>query len=133
MEINDLVTIINREELTDFEKDTYKRMIDKFVDALPDSLYQDPYTLQHDTGFSANLWKKLFRIPAINRTIELEIASLIEYGSRQAIRKLADGTVHSQEVGAIKELLSRSKMMQEGNKSKTILIFSYIPPKEEKQ
>jgi hypothetical protein len=130
MEIVELKEIISKEKISDLQKDIFNEMLDKFVDGLPNNLYYDPYKLEAIYGFNSNLWKKLFKIPSINRQIEMEIAELVEFGSRSAIRKLAEGDINGQEVAGIRELLNRSRIMQENNQSKTIIVYSYIPEGE---
>jgi hypothetical protein len=99
---------------------------------LPDSLYSSPKELSYlDTGTNIPQWKQFLENQDVQRFIEREIAKEMEILARKSLRKLSEGDLNSNDITAIKEILSKSKIIQEKNQTKETVIFSYIPPRKE--
>lgn len=112
--------------------DLYNRVDGIFHSHLPDSLYMSPAELnQLDTGTILNYWKLYLEHPDVQRFIEREIAKEMEILARKSLRKLSSSDLNSNDINAIKEILAKSKIIQEKNQSKETVILTYIPKRKE--
>ena len=105
-----------------------------FTEHLPDSLYMSPKELNYlNAGTKLSAWKKFLDNPETQRTIERELAKEMEIAARKSIQKLTNdnSTLTSNDINAIKEILSKSKIIQEKNQSKETIVLSFIPPRKE--
>ncbi|QWE49707.1 hypothetical protein [Paenibacillus phage SV21] len=131
MEYRDAKLAIEKEDMTDLQRDSFLEMMERYIEHLPESLYLSPYELEEKLGYTSSLWRKALGIPDIERQIMKEITEITEYASRKALLKLTDGTSDPKEVSGIKELLSRSEALNRMNKQRTIVVYSYLPKMEE--
>lgn len=103
---------------------------------LPDSLYMSPdelaNLLDHDNQ-SPKEWKRFLELPDIQRLIEREIARDMEILARKSLRKLGQSNeLNSNDINAIKEILNKSKLIQEKSQSKETVILTYLPSRQAK-
>lgn len=93
---------------------------------LPESLYMSHYELREQFGFTAEQWRIYQRDNA--QFITTEMAALAEPAARRALAKLGNSSVSSQEVSAIKELLAKSKLINEAQHQQERVIVMFVPP-----
>jgi hypothetical protein len=96
---------------------------EKFHRFLPDSLYKSHYQLSTDYGHSPQEWRTFLRDN--HMFIESELAAIAEAEARSALSRLsnANGT----EVAALKAILDKSKLINDGQKQNTKVVLMFIP------
>ena len=99
---------------------------EKFRDSLPDNLYLNHYELAEKyIKYSAEDWRKFI---SKNRPfIETELAAITEAQSRSALEKLSSGKVSSADVSALRQLLEKSKIINEKLNAKQSVLISFLP------
>lgn len=106
-----------------------KQMDEVFRQYLPDSLYEDHYSLCERYGFSPEAWRQYLRD---NQTfIDAELAAIAEPAARKALKRLS--TANTQEVAALKTILEKSKIINDAQKQQTKIVLSFIPPTKPKE
>lgn len=90
---------------------------------MPDNLYLDHYTLarffpQH----TPEEWR--LYLQQNQRFILNEVAAITEANARQALSKLSEGTLTTQEVSAIRQLLERSEQINQSNQEQRTFVFT---------
>jgi hypothetical protein len=105
--------IIQDLELSPHIKQVYQHMANLFQQNMPDALYLNYYKLEELTGIHFAQWEDFLDIPEIDRYINSKIQKLIEFDAKAALKSLAqDKTLSSQEITALKEVLTKSKLMK---------------------
>jgi hypothetical protein len=107
-----------------------EKMYQTFEDNLPNSLYMDHYTLAEQFDGTPKMWRDFLKDPENQRFIESELAAITEAAARAALQKLSSGTANSNDISAIKQLLDKSKMLQQNQNSQERIILTFIPKKE---
>lgn len=110
-----------------WQKEQPNTIDETFRQYLPDSLYMSHYELhQIAPTYSADEWRDY--IKQSHRFIQSELSVITEAAARHALSKLGEGT----DTSSLRELLSKSRMLQNANNQKETILFSYIPPKLDK-
>lgn len=112
-------------------KQVYMKMADIYEAKMPDSLYMNYYDLAKVSDASASVWETFLDLPDITNWINAKISKMTEYHARAALQKLATSNLSANEVSAIKELLSKSKLLQANQTQKPTVILTYIPQKRD--
>lgn len=102
-----------------------------FKQQLPESLYMSSYDLHSEIrDFSQEEWEHFLDSPDTQRFIESKMAKLTEVNARKAVHRLGTTTgFASQEVTALKEIIEKSKLMQQGQNRRPKVVLTYIPPR----
>lgn len=127
------ISIISDIEMEKSTKTVYLKLAELFEEGRPDTLSMSPYELTDQfEGTKAYIWEDFLSMPEINRYIEVKLAHLMEFQARKTLARLAERGLEdgNQAVQASKILLEHSKLLQQNNKSKEIIVVTYVPPKE---
>lgn len=100
--------------------------IDKFMQYLPDTLYFNHYNLNMEfPQWSAEQWRQFLRDH--DKFIMKEVAAITEAEARKALQKLSTGSLSSQEVTAIKQILDRSEQINKTNQDSRTFVTTFMP------
>lgn len=110
----------------DLFKPTPLTMDELFHKYLPETLYSSHYELAHKFGYTPQEWRTYMRDN--HMFIETELAAIAEAEARSALSKL--GSASGQEVGALKALLDRSKLINDAQRQNTKVVMTFIPSSE---
>ena len=122
----EIVTDIKTDQIT---KTVLHQMASIYQDNLPDSLYLNQYQLAEQFGFTARQWNEFLKVPEVDLFIEQEVAQIAEIGARKALAKLISGDSDSSDIQAAREILSKSKLIQQRSNQKERVIILRIPNK----
>ena len=107
-----------------------EKMKETFEMHLPDSLFLNHYELAEQFDGTPQLWRDFLKNPENQRFIESELAAITEAAARAALQKLSSGNANSNDISAIKQLLEKSKLLQEKQNTNQTIVMTYIPQKE---
>lgn len=116
------------------QKQLYTYLAEQFDKNLPDSLYMNYYELAHVIErTNPDLWEGFLDLPDIYRYKQAKIAKLQEFAAVKALRELENKALleNAGAVSALKEILEKSKLIQESTKKKQQIVLTYIPPNKE--
>lgn len=113
--------------------EVYERMKEQFHSSLPDSLYMHPAELKDVFGGSEQAWEDFLDLPETKIFIDAKVAKNIEIESRKALKKLSNGSFAQGEVQGLKELLAKSKTLQEKANQRPKVILTYLPKRQTEQ
>ena len=108
-----------------------EKMKETFENHLPETLYLSHYELAEQFDGTPQMWRDFLKDPENQRFIESELAAITEAAARAALQKLSSGSANSNDIQAIKQLLDKSKLLQEKQNTNQTVILTYIPKKEE--
>lgn len=101
-------------------------MNDKFTSYLPESLYMNHYELAlHFSEWTPDEWRQFLRDN--DKFIMKEVAAITEAEARKSLKKLSTGSLSSQEVTAIKQILDRSEQINKQSQDARTFVTSYMP------
>lgn len=110
----------------DLFKPTPLTMDELFHKYLPETLYSSHYQLAEKFGYTPPEWRTYLRDN--NMFIETELAAIAEAEARSALSRL--GTASGQEVGALKAVLEKSKLINDAQRQNTKVVLTFIPSSE---
>lgn len=97
-----------------------------FRSELPGNLYLNHYELSDKyPKYTPEDWRNY-----VNKSrpfIETELAAITEAQSRSALEKLGSGKVSSSDVSALRQLLEKSKIINEKLNAKQSVLISFLP------
>lgn len=115
------------------QKEIFSYLALQFDQHLPDSLYMNYYELAKVIDrTSPDLWEQFLDLPDIYRYKQAKIAKLQEFAALKALRELENKSLldTAGAVSALKEILEKSKLIQESTKKRQQIVLTHIPPKE---
>lgn len=126
--------IRSMESLSYEQKELFSYLAEQFDKYLPKSLGMNYYELaQAVERTNSDLWEQFLDLPDIYRYRHSKIAKLQEYVAIKTLQELEQKSL-SDTAGAVtaaKELLEKSKLIQESTKKKQQIVLTYIPPSED--
>lgn len=137
MSLQKAVDIIrNMESISYEQREVFSYLANQFDKHLPDSLSMNYYELAAQIErTNSDLWEQFLDIPDIYRYKHSKLAKLQEFAAIKALRELENKSLldTAGAVTALKEILEKSKLIQESTKKRQQIVLSYIPPSEEER
>lgn len=96
-----------------------------FRQGLPSSLYKNHYDLAEGTSYSPDEWRQFLQK---NRNfIDVELAAITEVKARAALERLGTGKASSAEVSGLRQILDKSKVINEKMNAKQHVLITFLP------
>lgn len=125
--------IINEMEMESTKKKLFRAYADRFDEDLKENLTLDYYDLAEKyEGTDPDVWEEFLDLPEISRYRMAKIGKLQEFAAFKALRMLEDKALldNAGAISALKEILEKSKLIQQATRRHQQIILTYVPPKE---
>lgn len=124
------IDIVNSLDLEKSKKELFRYLAERFDDGMPDTLYMNYYELAKVyQGTHPDSWEEFLDTPEINRYVQAKIAKLQEFAALKALKQLEQKSTYDNAgaVAALKEILEKSKLIQQSVKRKQRIVLTYMP------
>lgn len=131
--MNNATQIIKEMGLSRVKKQLFSYYAECFDQDLKENLTLDYYELSDKyDGTNPEVWEEFLDMPEIYRFRQAKLAKLQEFRAYKALKLLEDKAVldNAGAISALKELIEKSKLIQQASKNKQQVVLTYVPPKE---
>lgn len=128
-----LVDLIDQMDLDSVKKKLFRAYAVRFDEDLKENLTLDYYELaQKYDGTNPDYWEEFLDLPEVARYRMAKNAKLQEFAALKAMRMLEEKALleNAGAISALKEILEKSKLIQQASKRRQQVVLTYIPPME---